>query len=243
MKLEKKIRFLLIIFALIAGIYSLFITPFLTPFLLGGVIVNGILGGFSGKVGPVVGGKWKDIDYMRSYVIPANPNTVDQQTVRTKFGKLVQLARGLLTSLLQPYWDPYYTSMSGFNKFISLNYNTLDGSNDLQATSIISKGTLENLHNATATYDTADGDIVVTFNGIVSGNGLLTDNVACVAYDKNLETFMCDFGSNTRGDGSYLFTWLAGKTATNVIVWVFAFRGTGVDMVISDSIGDVCAAP
>ncbi len=31
-----------------------------------GTISKGILGGFSGKVGTVVGGSWKGIDYMRS---------------------------------------------------------------------------------------------------------------------------------------------------------------------------------
>ena len=31
-----------------------------------GKISQGILGGFSGKVGTVIGGNWKGIDYMRS---------------------------------------------------------------------------------------------------------------------------------------------------------------------------------
>ena len=31
-----------------------------------GTINKGILGGFSGKVGTVIGGTWKGIDYMRS---------------------------------------------------------------------------------------------------------------------------------------------------------------------------------
>lgn len=31
-----------------------------------GTIQKGILGGFSGKVGSVIGGNWKGIDYMRS---------------------------------------------------------------------------------------------------------------------------------------------------------------------------------
>jgi hypothetical protein len=35
-----------------------------------GKINQGILGGFSGKVGNVVGGSWKGIEYMR--VIPAS---------------------------------------------------------------------------------------------------------------------------------------------------------------------------
>jgi hypothetical protein len=44
-----------------------------------GTIKQGILGGFSGKVGTVIGGSWKGISYMRS--IPQsvkNPRTDGQ---------------------------------------------------------------------------------------------------------------------------------------------------------------------
>ena len=51
-----------------------------------GKINQGILGGFSGKVGNVIGGTWKGIDYMR--VKPAhvtNPKTEGQVDQRSKF--------------------------------------------------------------------------------------------------------------------------------------------------------------
>ena len=44
-----------------------------------GIIKKGILGGFSGKVGNVVGASWKGIDYIRS--LPStvrNPRTPRQ---------------------------------------------------------------------------------------------------------------------------------------------------------------------
>ncbi|MDD2265168.1 MAG: DUF6266 family protein, partial [Bacteroidales bacterium] len=44
-----------------------------------GTIKQGILGGFSGKVGNIVGASWRGIDYIRS--MPAsvrNPRTVAQ---------------------------------------------------------------------------------------------------------------------------------------------------------------------
>ena len=41
-----------------------------------GTISKGILGGFSGKVGTVIGGNWKGIDYMRSKAASvSNPRT------------------------------------------------------------------------------------------------------------------------------------------------------------------------
>ena len=51
-----------------------------------GTIKQGILGGFSGKVGTVVGSTWKSINYMRALAVSIhNPNTVKQQCQRGKF--------------------------------------------------------------------------------------------------------------------------------------------------------------
>lgn len=49
------------------------------------ILRQGILGGFRNKVGSVVGYRWVDLDVIRGYVIPANPNSTDQQTQRNKF--------------------------------------------------------------------------------------------------------------------------------------------------------------
>lgn len=242
MKSQKKFKILFSIFLLLTGLFAIIQMPLIGLPVLGGVITQGILGGFSGKVGPVVGGKWKDIDYMRGYVIPSNPNTAGQQTVRAKFAKLVLLARGLLSNILNVYWDPFYSNMSGFNAWISENYTTLDGSSDLQATSIISKGTLENLSTNTSTYATATGEVESAFLDTPVGNGLGTDYVMQVVYDKSTELFYFGSGSGQRSGGTVSVNIGTGKTATNLIVYIFAFRGTGASFVVSDSIGDVAAA-
>lgn len=207
-----------------------------------GKILSGILGGFSGKVGPVVGGKWKDIDYMRSYVIPSNPNTPGQQTVRTKFAKLVEMSRGLLAAILQPYWDPFQSSMSGFNAWISANYSLLDGSNLLTANNIMSKGTLEGLYTIIGSYVSGTGVVTVTWDGDIFGNGLGTDNVMLIAVDKSTNRFYFDNTGQTRSSASGTINIAPSLTATNIIVYAFAYRGTGSELVVSDSSGDVCSA-
>ena len=56
-----------------------------------GKISQGILGGLSGKVGNVIGGSWKGIDYIR--IKPssvANPRTVGQVNQRTKFSSVLE---------------------------------------------------------------------------------------------------------------------------------------------------------
>jgi hypothetical protein len=57
-------------------------------------IKKGILGGFSGKVGTVIGGNWKGIDYMRS--LPkrsSKPATALQNDQRLKFSLVVGFLR------------------------------------------------------------------------------------------------------------------------------------------------------
>ena len=65
-----------------------------------GTINKGILGGFSGKVGNVVGGTWKGIDYMRSKssrrnFTPTQPQ-LEQQLKFTEAIRFVQTMSGLV---------------------------------------------------------------------------------------------------------------------------------------------------
>jgi len=208
-----------------------------------GKILSGILGGFSGKVGPVVGGKWKDIDYMRSYVIPANPNTAGQQTVRTRFAELVAYSRNLLSVLLQTYWDPFYSNMSGFNAFMSENYSLLDGSNVITANNIFSKGTLEPLHGVSAVYTTGTGAAVFDNLGSIMGNGLGTDSVYLgIIHKTTKQVWVTPTGvSRTSPDGTV--TCSTGLTATDLLAFAFCYRGTGPDLIVSDSGAAFCTAP
>ena len=66
-----------------------------------GTIKKGIMGGFSGKVGNIVGASWKGIAYIRS--LPAsvhNPRTEKQVTQRTRFSLMGRLLK-MLTPILR----------------------------------------------------------------------------------------------------------------------------------------------
>lgn len=203
-----------------------------------GVINQGILGGFSGKVGPVVGAKWKSIDYMRSYVIPSNPNTPAQQTQRTRFAAMVALARQLLTSVIQPFWSPFYSTMSGFNAFIKENIELLDSSNLLTVSAVMSKGTLAPTSQVTTSYNPATGVASVTWNTDLTGNASATDSVIIIAYDKANNKLYFKSSNELRGDASDTIELRSGLTASNVYCWVFFYRGTGSELIVSDSLGD-----
>jgi len=80
-----------------------------------GRIKKGILGGFSGKVGTVVGANWKTISYIRS--LPQNvknPRTVGQVRQRTKLALVVALLKPLIT-VLRIGWKLYAKRQSAFN--------------------------------------------------------------------------------------------------------------------------------
>ena len=82
---------------------------------------KGILAGFSGKVGTVVGGNWKGVDYMRGkpgYYV--NPQTEAQQNQRAKVGTIVRLLRPM-TDILRIGFKKQAVRMSAFNAATSYN--------------------------------------------------------------------------------------------------------------------------
>ncbi len=84
-----------------------------------GKINQGILEGFSGKVGNVIGGNWKGIDYMR--VKPANvanPQTEGQVDQRTKFSTVLQFLQPLKDFVKVGYKN-YAIKMTQFNSAMS----------------------------------------------------------------------------------------------------------------------------
>lgn len=209
--------------------------PLIGSLSIGAVIQNGILGGGKNKVGPVIMSKWKSIDYIRAYAAPANPNTTAQQAVRSKFAQLVLNARQLLTTILKPFWDPFYSDKSGFNAFISANYSTLNASNQFQLTSKITQGTLEGTSVITAVYNISTGVITVDYDANTSGNGLPTDMIWAVVYDKASKNFVAASALDERSAVSSAINAPLGLTASNLILYLFATRGTGSSLLVSDS--------
>ena len=86
-----------------------------------GTIKQGILGGFSGKVGTVIGSSWKGISYMRGQAQHVkNPRTAGQVYSRTAF-KAVSAALSPIASTLRLTFAKSAGKMSAFNKAVSIN--------------------------------------------------------------------------------------------------------------------------
>lgn len=206
-----------------------------------GKIINGILGGVSGKVGGVVGANWKGIPTVRAYAIPSNPNSTGQQTQRTLFTAVLAFLKLLTSTVLQPYWDPFVSNMSGFNKAMSVNL--LAWSDDTAFDdAIISQGSLELSEITSATYATASGDTYIFWDSTIMGNGLATDIACGVIVDtENNIAFVSD--TVARNEDSINMDIGAGRTVGNLKAYLFFHRGSGEELVVSNSSYSQPAAP
>lgn len=85
-------------------------------------IKRGILGGGSGSVANVVMTAWKGVAVIKSKPLTvANPRTAAQNSQRGKFSGIVGIAQYILASILQPVWNGFAQTMSGYNMFIQKN--------------------------------------------------------------------------------------------------------------------------
>jgi len=86
-----------------------------------GTINKGILGGFSGKVGTVVGGSWKGIDYMRSKGNNRNLNPTEKQLAQQlKFALIMRFVQPM-AALLNTSFRNFAIKMTGINNAFSYN--------------------------------------------------------------------------------------------------------------------------
>lgn len=132
-----------------------------------GTIKQGILGGFSGKVGTVIGGSWKGISYMRSQAQSIkNPRTEAQMSQRTKFTLALSFLKPM-TNLLRTGFKLYAKKQTAFNAAMSYTLaNAISGDYpDYElhfANALVSRGTLTTAANGATS--SAGGSITVTWD-------------------------------------------------------------------------------
>ncbi len=99
-----------------------------------GTIKQGILGGFSGKVGSVIGGVWKGISYMRGIALSYTDAKSDAQLAhRQKFAVVGHFLQPL-SEFLQESFRNYAVRMTGINAAFKYNFaNAVTGTYPNQA--------------------------------------------------------------------------------------------------------------
>ncbi|MEJ7780795.1 MAG: DUF6266 family protein [Daejeonella sp.] len=160
-----------------------------------GKFIKGVLGGFSGKVGTVIGSSWNGIDYMRSLPRPSSKAPTDLQLIqRAKFG----FANGFLGpvgSLINLGFRSQAVKKTGFNMAIAhVIAEALTGTYpdfDIDYTKVLfSKGPLEVVWNTVATSSEA-GEITLAWQDNTGiGTAKATDKVVILIYNPSKSKFV-----------------------------------------------------
>ena len=138
--------------------------------------MNLLKANWEGKVGQTVGAKWKNLSTIRTYTKPSNPNTADQQNVRSVFAQMTSFV-ALFADQIQ-YLSALNTSgQSVRNAIIQANKSQIMGGTFNKETLIISKGGLQKVAGETANQ--AAGKVTVTWDNPTATN--FTENAKLVA--------------------------------------------------------------
>lgn len=154
------------------------------------IIKKGILGGFSNKVGNVVGSTWKGINTMRSLPAQYNDaNSVAQQANRSKFKYFSAFGSQLLTGIIRPLWDWQAKRMSGYNLFIKRNIDYRNANEDdwTWEDLIISQGRLCQVVATRAEVSGSNTLILVVASDLHCNIGEATDEVYAAIFNNDEE--------------------------------------------------------
>lgn len=153
-----------------------------------GKISQGILGGLSGKVGNVIGGSWKGIDYLR--IKPssvANPRTEGQVNQRNKFTISLEYLQAN-KDFIKVGYKAFATKKTEFNAAMSyvLNNGVIGTSPNFSidySLALLSRGNLSSPLNGSVDLSIANQ---VTFDwddNSADGNANATDKAMVLAYN------------------------------------------------------------
>ena len=168
-------------------------------------LIQGILGGISGKIGNVVGSSWKGIAIIKSKPLSvANPRTSGQIAQREKMSAVVAFAKVILASVIKPLWDRFAQQQSGYNAFVSENIDLFTEvlPNPLGAL-VISKGKMTAVTPSGLSGNAATDIATVTYpTNLPDSLALATDIAYVVIVTHGPDTITAGSNSATRATGT-----------------------------------------
>ena len=173
-----------------------------------GKITNGILGGFSGTLGPAVGSSWKGIQVIRSRPPRRRGKSSPDQLKQMAKMSLVSGFLHPLTGFLNRTYNSVTVRMSCFNKALSYNIrNAITG--DYPAFTInyeqviLGRGDLLNAKMPTAD-SSSKGQISFSWiDNSGEGSAKATDQVFVAVYCEALDDWETSDEGSLRNAGSY----------------------------------------
>ena len=188
-----------------------------------GKIKQGILGGFSGKVGGVVGSSWKGIAVMKAMPLSvANPRTAPQVAQRTLFGNVAQFAVMILAAVIKPLWDRFAIRMSGYNEFIQTNIDLFSGEMPgVPADLIIGKGKMASTPFNAIEFVVDQNELNISYtNDSGSGYKLSTDKCYCVCVNISQKEVGVSAANYERSEEMDMIT-MPHTFNTSDVVWLY----------------------
>jgi hypothetical protein len=148
------------------------------------VIKQGILGGFSGKVGSVIGSSWKGRAVMKSQPLSvSNPNTAGQQSQRTKFKSITQLGSTLLSGYVQKVCNVISGSITGYNLFVQTNKAAFGSTGEfVPASFYVGGGNRPVVSAISSCIKTTDNALEIDFTRVAGESSI---------YDTDKAVFVC----------------------------------------------------
>ena len=125
-------------------------------------IMNLLKANWTGKVGQVVGAKWKNKSTIRSYTKPAYTSTPAQQTIRQGFGEITSFV-ALFADQIRSLSALDTKGMSVRNSIIRLNKTQVSDGSLTPETLLVSRGGLPNVGNFVPVKKSAGAGFTATW--------------------------------------------------------------------------------
>ncbi len=189
-------------------------------------ITKGILGGFSGKVGTVVGANWRGQDIIRSIPKPSSKQPTEKQLLQqTKFSMVISFLQPL-KNIQTKYFGSGSGSKSRVNMAVSYTISeALQMNGDVPELVynkvLITKGDLSGFQNVAAAPQTGNIITLSWEDNSAQGNADTIDKANAVCYCEELGTFEIFESVAERGALTADVTMPASYTGKEVQVWVF----------------------
>lgn len=163
---------------------------------------QGILGPVKGKIGKVVGSKWRGVDYLRSYTDTVHdPQTKKQVAQRDRFKAAVQLA-GLLLPVARWGLEPQH-KRSPYNALVSQICKLADTPAQLEETRIlVARGRLAPLAKVQKSATSSE----ITVKWATNAGGNAADRVSYLALNAAKTKSVYGYMAAARGDGQVSIT-------------------------------------
>lgn len=191
-----------------------------------GKISQGILGGFSGKVGTVIGSTWKSIHYMRAIATSVKDSRTEKQLIqRSKFLASINFLK-TVTPFVRIGYRNYAYRQSEFNAAMSYMLKYAVTGDGKQATidfdkTLLAQGSLTTATDAAVQVEAGKATFTWTDNSN-TGNAVATDKVMVLAYNKDKQETVYNTAAATRADGTAELV-LPANWADNALAVYLAF--------------------